>query len=173
MSDPAFEAANRAMKHMIGTCGDPGRELGQVMYDLAVSAAREALTPVRELIEMREEFGDELDVDDVKEVAFCSLDKYRPLPSCLHVEDNPNDHRYHDQPAMVRLPYPDDTHNGLTNSPMMGWEPVRGLPYYIELVPKGSIEIEHDGKRLTPTNAAGAREIAVAFLSAAHEADEQ
>lgn len=138
MSDPAFEAANRAMKHMIDVCGDPGQELGRVMYDLAVSAAREALTP-----------------------------------SSDRDTDNHNDHRYRDQPATVRLPYPDDTHNGLTNTPMMGWEPVRGLPYYIELIPHGSIEIEHDGKRLTPTNAAGAREIAAAFLSAAHEADEQ
>lgn len=138
MSDPAFEAANRAMEQMINACGDPGQELGRVMYDLAVSAAREALKPV---------FNRDM--------------------------DNSNDHRYRDQPTLVRLPYPDDTHNGLTNSPMMGWEPVRGLPYYIELVPKGSIEIEHDGKRLTPTNAAGAREIAAAFLSAAQEADEQ
>lgn len=49
MSDPAADAAQRAMGECIAACGDPGEQLGAVLNDLSRAAAREALLPLREL----------------------------------------------------------------------------------------------------------------------------
>lgn len=59
MSDPAVEAAQRTMATRSG--------LTRVH---AEAAAREALAPIREMVEMREEFGDEVDVDDLKALLY-------------------------------------------------------------------------------------------------------
>lgn len=45
MSDPAIEAADKALRGVIDVLGDPGPELGAVMRDLAIAAARAALNP--------------------------------------------------------------------------------------------------------------------------------
>lgn len=45
MSDPAIEAADKALRDMTDALGDPGPELGAVMRDLAIAAARAALNP--------------------------------------------------------------------------------------------------------------------------------
>lgn len=45
MSDPAIAAADKALRGMIDVLGDPGPELGAVMRDLAIAAARAALNP--------------------------------------------------------------------------------------------------------------------------------
>ena len=45
MSDPAIAAADKALRGVIDVLGDPGPELGAVMRDLAIAAARAALNP--------------------------------------------------------------------------------------------------------------------------------
>lgn len=45
MSDPAVVAADKALRDMTDVLGDPGPELGAVMRDLAIAAARAALSP--------------------------------------------------------------------------------------------------------------------------------
>lgn len=50
MSDPAIEAAQRAMNTMVAACGDPGA-MGPVLNDLSRDAAREALKPVRAVLD--------------------------------------------------------------------------------------------------------------------------
>jgi len=74
--------------------------------------------------------------------------------------------------APVRLPAPDDTYNHAADMPMMGWEPSRegGPPYYVEFIPNGShgqIELEHDGKRLTPMTDSQAEALGAALIAAA------
>ncbi|WP_078344577.1 hypothetical protein [Mycobacteroides chelonae] len=61
MSDPAIEAAHRAY-------GVMGAEA--TIWDEAVTAAREALRPIREWVENCEAFGDELDIDDLKKLIY-------------------------------------------------------------------------------------------------------
>lgn len=65
MSDPAVEAATRAVGEGVG--------FDWVARKLALDAAREALNPIRELIEgMREMFGDdvEIHVDELAELIY-------------------------------------------------------------------------------------------------------
>lgn len=54
MTDPAVEAAQRA----------------GLIETATITAAREALKPIREMVEMREEFGDEIDMDDLKRLIY-------------------------------------------------------------------------------------------------------
>lgn len=43
-NDPAIEAADHALREMVERLGDPGPEMGAVLRDLAIDAAREALS---------------------------------------------------------------------------------------------------------------------------------
>lgn len=120
MSDPAVVAADKALRDMTDVLGDPGPELGAVMRDLAIAAARAALSP---------------DTDT----------------------------------EVVTLPIPTDTYNSEMEMGMWGWEPVEGLPYYVEFIPNagsGQVELEHDGKRLTPMGSDAAFKLAAALIAA-------
>lgn len=44
MTDPAVDAADHALRRMTERLGDPGAEMGAVLRDLAIDAAREALS---------------------------------------------------------------------------------------------------------------------------------
>lgn len=120
MSDPAIEAADKALRDMTDALGDPGPELGAVMRDLAIAAARAALSPGT---------GTEL----------------------------------------VTVPQPTDTYNSELEMSMWGWEPVEGLPYYVEFIPNagsGQVELEHEGTRLTPMDGTSAFKLAAALIAA-------
>ena len=118
MSDVAIEAADQALREMIERLGDPGQEMGAVLRDLAISAAREALNIA----------------------------------------------------GTVQVPVvePTDTFNHEAGISMRGWE-VDGAPYFVEFIPNGGsgqIEVEHDGKRLTPITESAALSFASALVSA-------
>lgn len=120
MSDPAIAAADKALRGVIDVLGDPGPELGAVMRDLAIAAARAALSPGT---------GTEL----------------------------------------VTVPQPTDTYNSELEMSMWGWEPVEGLPYYVEFIPNagsGQVELEHEGTRLTPMDGTSAFKLAAALIAA-------
>lgn len=120
MSDPAIDAADKALRDMTDALGDPGPELGAVMRDLAIAAARAALSPGT---------GTEL----------------------------------------VTVPQPTDTYNSELEMSMWGWEPVEGLPYYVEFIPNagsGQVELEHEGTRLTPMDGTSAFKLAAALIAA-------
>lgn len=63
MSDPVAEAAHRALIGSEGYSAPPW---------LAEAAAREALWPIRKLVEKWEAFGDEPDVNDLKKLIYAS-----------------------------------------------------------------------------------------------------
>jgi hypothetical protein len=122
------------------------------MPDPAIVAAERALN---ELIESQGDPGDQL-MAVLRDLAISAARTALEYASDVNV-------------ATVPLPEPSDTHNHETDTSMCGWEPVAGLPYFVEYLPNGGagqIEIEHDGKRLTPLPPSAAFDLGASIIAA-------
>ncbi|WPH57795.1 hypothetical protein [Mycobacterium phage WXIN] len=72
MTDPAIEASRRAFGALWPDQGDFEFNFPSGQRQWADTSAREALRPIRELVECWEEYGDEPDLDDLKGLIYAT-----------------------------------------------------------------------------------------------------